>query len=190
MSNNLLHNCKLSLFESINNMFDTKSLLSGLVRGKTHYILTCNCWPYRKTKIITILISSCSKCENPLGLRPIFRKTESIFSVIQMSQVYFWENIQLEIIFFLFSAPFCTLNIIVKMSIQGKSAMNENKFEPKGQRHVKSSEIISKCFKIIFKWRKMNLKLISWSMNLGHFVFEKMKLLVSKWVFQKNIHPK
>ena len=56
-------------------------------------------------------------------------------------------QIQLEIIyFFLFSAPFCTLSIIVKMSIHDKSVTNENKFGPKGQHYVDLSEIISKCF--------------------------------------------
>ena len=62
----------------------------------------------------------------------------------QMFQVYFQDTTWNY--FFLFSAPFCTLSIIVKMSIHDKNVTNENKFGPKAQHDVELSEIILKCF--------------------------------------------
>ena len=114
------------------------SIICGhqIVREDRKHNLTCKCWPYRMTKIITIFIKSCSRCENSLAFCPILKNIFSNVPSLLLKKF----NLKL------FIPPFCTLRIIVKMSIQDKSATNENKFGPKAQHYVKLSEIISKCF--------------------------------------------
>ena len=75
-------------------------------------------------------------------------KNESLFSNVPSVLLKIF-NLKL-FIFPLFSAPFCTLSIIVKMSFQDKSATNENKFVPKGQHYVKLSEMKRNGFEIAF----------------------------------------
>ena len=62
------------------------------------------------------------------------------------------------------------------MSIQDKSATNENKFGPKAQHYVKLSEIISKCF---FKWNGMDSK-------SPHFIFQECENAESTKNFKLN----
>ena len=47
------------------------------------------------------------------------------------------------------------------MSIQDKTAKNENKFGPKAQHYVKLTEIISKCFLNETEWIRNRLILFS-----------------------------